>query len=302
MNKLVSIITPCYNGEQYLSCFLDSILAQTYDNIELILINDGSSDKTESIALSYTEKFKQRGYSYIYLHQENAGQSAAINKGLAVFSGEYMTWPDADDYFSNDAIEKKVKYLEANSDIGMVICKTQAVDFETKAPLYIMQRNRPDTDDCLWRDLILGHNVYYSPGGYMVRSSMFRDAMPKPPVIQSPREIGQNYQLMIPVAYKHPYGLIDEVLYYYSVRKNSHSREFKSFQQLLYKNKIADSVLRSIAHDIEHDAVKRSRIIRVIRYKYLTRVLSLVENKHKLFRLFSLFLRHFLELYRKVFL
>lgn len=64
---LVSLITPCYNGEKYLERFLDSVLAQTYDNIEFILVNDGSTDDTEKIALSYQEKFADRGYIYIYI-------------------------------------------------------------------------------------------------------------------------------------------------------------------------------------------------------------------------------------------
>lgn len=68
MQPLVSIITPCYNGEEYLASCLDSVLAQTYDNVEFILVNDGSNDKTALIAEAYKEKFKLRGYIYIYIY------------------------------------------------------------------------------------------------------------------------------------------------------------------------------------------------------------------------------------------
>ena len=70
---LVSIITPCYNGEAFLKRYFESILNQTYPNLELIFINDGSTDRTEEIALSYRERLEKRGITYIYEKQENAG-------------------------------------------------------------------------------------------------------------------------------------------------------------------------------------------------------------------------------------
>lgn len=61
MKPLVSIITPCYNGEQYIDAYFQSILAQTYTRLELIFVNDGSTDKTEEVALSYREQLEQKG-------------------------------------------------------------------------------------------------------------------------------------------------------------------------------------------------------------------------------------------------
>ena len=118
-NPKVSIISPCYNGEKFITRFLQSLLTQTYDNIEAIIINDGSSDSTEDIALSFEEKFKNRGFGFKYIYQNNAGQSAAINKGLEIFSGDYLTWLDSDDYLPPYAIEKKVNFLK----IGRASCR-----------------------------------------------------------------------------------------------------------------------------------------------------------------------------------
>ena len=67
MNPLINIITPCYNGEKFLERFLDSVLKQTYDNIELILVNDGSTDKTDNIANKYKSKFNEKGYIYMHI-------------------------------------------------------------------------------------------------------------------------------------------------------------------------------------------------------------------------------------------
>ena len=121
MNKpLVSIITPCFNGESCLDRYFKSILDQTYANLELIFVNDGSTDKTEEIALSYKSKLEEKGIQYTYIYQDNAGQAAALNKGLKIFKGDYLTWPDSDDVMTPDSIEKKVKFLTENKKYRMV--------------------------------------------------------------------------------------------------------------------------------------------------------------------------------------
>ena len=119
---LVSIISPCYNGEKYLPAFLDSVLSQTYPSIELIVVNDASEDKTQEILEKYVDEFKKRDYSLIVINQkENKGQAAAINAGLKLISGSFMTWMDSDDIFYPDAIEKKVKFLKENRNIDFVL-------------------------------------------------------------------------------------------------------------------------------------------------------------------------------------
>lgn len=282
MSPLVSIISPCYNGEQYIKHFLDSILNQTYPNIELWIINDGSTDKTEEIILGFKPLFEKKGYIFNYIYQNNAGQSAAINKALPLFSGVYMTWPDSDDYLPVDAIEKKVAYMEAHPEIGLCICKTKVVEFGTNRELREQKRIPPVGEDHLFEDLIMGTNVYYSPGGYMVRSSMFRDAMPSMQ-IQAPREIGQNYQLLLPIAYKYPCGYIDAYLYYYSVRLDSHSHmKWKFEDRMNIIENISYSVLNNIAEAIEPDYVKLSSIKKTINiHKFKKQLSTLLQYKRR---------------------
>lgn len=264
MNKLVSIISPCYNGESYIRRFLDSVLNQTYDNIEFIIVNDGSTDKTEEIVLSYKSLFEDKGYRFCYICQENAGQSAAINKALPVFTGEYMTWLDSDDALPPIAIETKVRYLESHQDCGLLISRTEVVEEKTYKHISYQQRVKPLGIDNLFVDLILGRNVYYSPGGYMVRSSMFRDAMPKPLQIQAPREIGQNYQLLLPIAYKYPHAYIDDVCYIYTIRHDSHSHIRYNFQQRLLIIDIAQDVLKNIVEFLKMTPAQKLEIEKVV--------------------------------------
>lgn len=276
MKPLVSIITPCYNGELYIKRFLDSILNQTYPNIELFIVNDGSTDKTEEFILNYKPKFESKGYSLTYIYQKNAGQSAAINKVLPIFHGKYMTWPDSDDYLPTNAIEKKVEYMEENPDIGLCICNVKVVEFGTDKVLGEQKRIHSFGDDNLFVDLILGRNVFYSPGGYMVRSSMFREAMPSMQ-IQAPREIGQNYQLLLPIAYNYPHGYIDEYLYYYTIRTNSHSHIRRPYEERMHIIKdVSYNVLINIINSIETSDEKLYDLKRLVKIHCLEAQLNVL--------------------------
>ena len=120
-NKLVSIITPCYNGEHCLARMLDSVIAQTYRPIEYILVNDGSTDGTQALAESYIPKFREAGIDFKIINQENKGLAGAINAGLMCFTGDYLCWPDADDYLEPTSVEDRVKVLEDNPEYAVVL-------------------------------------------------------------------------------------------------------------------------------------------------------------------------------------
>ncbi len=97
---LISIIVPVYNVEEYLEECLDSILAQTYKEIELILVNDGSTDRSGVIC----DRYAALDNRVNVFHQENQGLSATRNKALAIANGEYLTFVDSDDYIATDMI------------------------------------------------------------------------------------------------------------------------------------------------------------------------------------------------------
>lgn len=107
---LVSIVIPVYNGSNYLSEAIDSALAQTYENVEIIVVNDGSPDngKTEEIALSYGDKIR-------YFKKENGGSSSALNFGIKQMHGEWFSWLSHDDLYYPEKIEKQITYIIKNN-------------------------------------------------------------------------------------------------------------------------------------------------------------------------------------------
>lgn len=114
-NKIVSVIVPVFNAEKYLRKCIDSILNQTYSNIELILVNDGSTDNSEAICREYSEK-DCRCFCY---NQENAGPDYARKSGVLKSAGMYLTFVDADDYVEPDMIEQFMSHFDED-DYDMV--------------------------------------------------------------------------------------------------------------------------------------------------------------------------------------
>lgn len=106
----LSIIVPVYNVEQYLEKCICSILGQSFGDFELILINDGSIDKSGLLCEEYAKKDKR----IRTIHQENAGLSAARNAGIDIAEGEYITFVDSDDWIEPETYETAVEFLQSN--------------------------------------------------------------------------------------------------------------------------------------------------------------------------------------------
>lgn len=121
MRDLISVVVPIYNVEKYLSNCVESILGQTYQNLEIILIDDGSSDKCGKIADSYSELDDR----VKVIHKQNGGLSDARNVGIEIANGKYITFVDSDDYIPRDAIEYLYTCLVTNhADISVGRLKT----------------------------------------------------------------------------------------------------------------------------------------------------------------------------------
>ena len=119
---LVSVVLPAYNAELYIKEAIDSVLAQTFTDFELIILNDGSTDKTEEIILSYQDS------RIVYVkNEQNLGLIGTLNKGMALAKGKYIARMDADDICLPKRFAKQVNFLEEHPDY--IICGTSAYRF-----------------------------------------------------------------------------------------------------------------------------------------------------------------------------
>lgn len=279
---LVSIITPCFNGEKYVKHYLESVLMQTYENIELIFVDDGSTDNTKQIVEEYEKSFAEKGLKLIYIYQENQGQAAAINQGLAIFNGNYLMWVDSDDILLERNVEEKVKYLEKHPECGLVLCEGEIVDAEAlDKPVGTMRRVRPQGEDKLFEDLLLERNVVFFPGVIMARREAVLEVIPTRHIYESTQ--GQNWQLMLPLAYYYKCGYIEEVLFRCVAHDDSHSRTERTPEQNLQR---IYGFIDLLTYTIKEMGIPEEKeILQMIRVKYAHRILRLSArrfgNEHK---------------------
>lgn len=147
INK-VSIIVPCYNQAQYLNESLQSVLEQSSDNWECIIVNDGSPDDTEKVAEFWLDK----DVRFKYVYQENGGLSRARNFGISHASGEFILPLDADDKISKDYVSLAIKAFQEEDSLKVVYCKADKFGIENGvwdlAPFSLLNLSRENMIFC----------------------------------------------------------------------------------------------------------------------------------------------------------
>ena len=140
MNDLITVMIPAYNAQKYIGRCIESLLKQTYKEIEILIVNDGSKDNTKSICEDYSQKDSR----VRLVNQENGGEGAARNTGLKEAKGKYLSFVDADDYVKEDFIERLYTNLVKNN-AGLAICgftelREDTVLNETSGDITIMNQ------------------------------------------------------------------------------------------------------------------------------------------------------------------
>lgn len=271
---VVSIVSPCYNREKILYRFLDSILAQNYKKIQVIMIDDGSKDNTVHVLESYVDKFKKAGISYEYHLKENGGVSSAINEGLKYVRGEFLCWPDSDDWYTPEAIEKRVDFLNEHSEYGIVTCDADIYyeDIPNIVKGYVSGKMKERFDEYQFNHMLEGKTLV-CPICHMVRTNVFFATHPKRKIYNSRH--GQNIQMLLPIYYRYKRGFIDEALCHYMVIDNSLSRSDNTFEKKIdYRNGIETLMIETL-NEIEMPSKEREKYVIFTKIKNTRRRLNL---------------------------
>lgn len=219
---LVSVIIPVYNVEDFLRECLNSVLTQTYDNLEVILIDDGSTDLSGYIC----DEFKQIYPNITVLHQSNSGLSGARNSGLSLAGGEYVIFIDSDDFINKDCIRNAV-FSATSTNADMVLFKYTLIDEDGKE----LRRSdvEPKFPICLTTGenackLLFERKFENYTWRQLTRTRVYKENNVLFPINKAFEDRYTTYKILF---YSNKVFFLNEQLYNYRQRKSSivHSRE-----------------------------------------------------------------------------
>ncbi|MBQ3325777.1 glycosyltransferase family 2 protein [Candidatus Saccharibacteria bacterium] len=276
---LISVLIPCYNGEKFLNKSLTALLNQTYDNYEVITVDDGSTDKSKEIIARYREKFSKKDKKLVYLYQKNSGQAVAINTALKQAQGEYLVWQDVDDYYEPDALENLYNYLSVHPDYDFVRgAVTNRYYGGEKETVHTEIRSKYPQRMNVFNLYLYEKDAYCYPGIFMVRAEYLDKCIKNRRIYET--RAGQNWQLILPIAYRGKCGYLDKPVYNYSVRNDSHSRSAKSKKEKIKRCDAHKDLLLHVLDNIESMNVL-AKITHKIRLslRYLLKKLKIIMLK-----------------------
>ena len=232
---MISIIVPVYNVENYLEECLDSIKNQTYTDIEVILVNDGSTDNSQVIC----ERYCQQDPRFHLINQSNQGQSVARNNGVAASRGEFITFVDSDDVIKSDMLQQLMRYMDTGIDI--VECdRTEAIQClnEEKKDIHVKEF---DSNEALYQ--CFNHGVSWSPVAKLYR----RKIVEKVPFLEN-LIYEDFYTGIVSLKYIQKMRKIDYIGYYYRYHTSSTMNQ-KYSEKNLDIFKVGEKLLEEFRED-----------------------------------------------------
>ena len=280
---LVSIIIQCYNGEQYIDRCFKALINQTYKNLEVIAVNDGSTDNTSQILNKYIDIFKDNKIIFKIINQENMGQAGAVNNALKQVCGEFLVWQDCDDYYENDAIESLKNYLEQNTDTDFVRGESVSRDSEDLNVILYKGKSKYPNSRKIFDFYVFETDSYMYPGIFMVRMESFDKCVKNREIYTS--RAGQNWQLILPLAYYGKCGYLNKVVYNYVIINESHSHSVNKMKDLLKRCNEHKDILFHVLNCIDMPMRELKNYKKKIEIKYLKRKVRIILSKAKSFLL-----------------
>lgn len=207
---LVSVIVPAYNADRFLGRALRSVLAQTYPHLEIIVVDDGSTDRTPEVIRSVTDARVR------HLSQPNRGQGAARNLGIRASAGRYITFLDADDVYLPHKVERQVEFLTVHPECEVAFC--DALHFYSRRPrTLLVRKSRPRPVEML-RELVRASVV--NPNTMMISGEILRVGF----LFREDRYYPEEWDLCLRLARAgHRFGYQAEGLVIVEIREDSNT-------------------------------------------------------------------------------
>jgi alpha-1,3-rhamnosyltransferase len=241
-NPLVTVLMPTYGHEKYLLEALQSILSQSYKNIQLIITNDGSPDESDKTIHSIMSSLEERFINFKYIYRPNKGLLPTLKEMEPLIEGKYITVFYSDDIYTEDRIKKQVESLEVNPEFAL--CYGKMIGINERS------------------DRVKEYKTKYCKSGFVFEDLMKRNFIPAPTVMMRTevfQEVGgfdlnfayDDYPLWLKIAYKHQVLFVDEFFILYRTHEENLSgdlyRTISTVEKILLSwsdEKITKSILK----------------------------------------------------------
>ena len=210
----VSVVMAAYNAEDYIEKAILSVLSQTFEGIEVVIVNDGSSDGT----LKKIEELCRCDSRVRIISQKNSGQTTAKNQGIINSLGEFVAFCDADDYYAVDKLEKQLSIFDADASIGVVYSDTQSID--ESGVLLEESGDKSFFEGDVLNDLLFDNFIPF--GSAMVR----RQCLEEHGAFNEEYRMGIDWDLWLRISTRWKFSYIDEKLYFYRQWAGQMSRNY----------------------------------------------------------------------------
>jgi len=220
---IVTVLMPVYNGAKYLSEAIDSILNQTFEDFEFLIIDDGSTDDSLEFIKSYDDHRMR-----LVVNDKNIGQTATLNKGLELAVGKYIARMDQDDISLPFRLEKQIKFMEENSEIGISGTSLQTIGFNTNEIYSYAAEHSDIILNLFFHEPFIGHPTVIMNRHCIIENELFYDE----------RYVHvSDYELWSRALHFVKLANINEVLLYYRINPNQATQKHRNYN-LRYESKV----------------------------------------------------------------
>jgi len=230
---LVSVVVPSYNRATLIVDALDSVYAQSYRPLELVVVDDGSSDNTERVVAEWIGAHSGNGFDARYVCQKNMGGNVARNRGIRETAGEYVAFLDSDDLWSEDKLQLQMRVFDSCSCVGGVYCGLRHVLIESGEVLPVVKRSYPSGQ---LLSAMLVHDVTAPTSTYIIR----REVFDKVGFFDEELQARQDWDMWIRLASSYKIGVVPQVLVDYREHAGERTasnpqKEITAYAQIMEK-------------------------------------------------------------------
>ncbi|MEK7093764.1 MAG: glycosyltransferase [Patescibacteria group bacterium] len=257
MNLLVSIIIPAFNAAAYVKEAVDSALSQTYPDTEVIVVDDGSTDRTAEIIKEYSGRPNLR-----YIYQENRGLAGARNRGIKESRGEFIALLDADDAFHKDKVKEQVQAFDEHPEYG--VCYSDLIHFSDATPREFYHHRYQYPSGKVFEPLL--RTQFINPLSVMVRRSVFE----KFGTFDEALRRSEDWELWLRWARQGVlFYFLPKQLAYYRMRLEGNLSSLKSEPEMKEKNLLIFGRLEKELSHVERERYNFKEILSLLRKKLM---------------------------------